>query len=197
MPEAKDAIQKIKSAYVPEDTPPESHLELVISMDDTTLRVRGLAAFLEFIDRVYGRLDPRGLRSYAHRPQEHIRIREVRTGSFELIFAELLAQSDKVTALLIVYILMKNLPDILKSLAQAYKDLEEARFTRKRREILEEQLRKNPDTQKLKSQERQQVAGYLDEILTAEREAISQVGEFTQEHIKYISLHLEGTEPGN
>jgi hypothetical protein len=196
MPEASETIKRIGSAYVPEDTPPESHLELVISLDDTALRVRGLAAFLEFIDRVYGRLDPRGLRSYAHRPQEHIRIREVRPGSFELIFAELLAQSDKVTALLIVYILIKNLPDVLKSLAQAYKDLEEARFTRKRREILEEELRKNPDTQKLKLQECQQVAGYLDEILTAERETISQVGEFTEQHIKYISLHLEQMEPG-
>jgi hypothetical protein len=197
MPEVSETIQRIRSADVHEATPPESRLELVISVDDTALRVRGLAAFLEFIDRVYGRLDPRGLRSYAHRPQEHIRIREVRPGSFELIFAELLAQSDKVTALLIVYILIKNLPDILKSLAQAFKDLEEARFTRKRREILEEELRKNPDTQELKHQERQQVAGYLDEILTAERETISQVSDFTQGHIKYISLHLEEMDPGD
>jgi len=196
MPEASDAFQSIKSAYIPENTPPESRLELVISVDDNALRLRGLAAFLEFIDRVYGRLDPRGLRSYAHRPQEHIRISEVRPGSFELVFAELLAQSDKVTFFLIVYILINSLPEVLKSLAQAYKDLEEARYTRKRREILEQELRKDPKLQKLKPRERQQLTDYLDEILAAESESISQAGEFTEQHVHYVSLRFVDTESG-
>jgi hypothetical protein len=197
MPEASHALQSFKSAYIPEDTSPDSRLELVISVDDSALRVRGLASFLEFIDRVYGRLDPRGLRSYAHRPQEHIRISQIRPGSFELIFAELLAQSDKVTFFLIVYFLINSLPEVLKSLAQAYKDFEEARYTRKRREILEQELRKNPKLQKLKPQEREQLVEYLDEILIAEREALPQAGEFTKRHVHSVFLRIEDNDLSN
>ncbi|MDQ3323042.1 MAG: hypothetical protein M3525_11540 [Acidobacteriota bacterium] len=66
---------------------PSNHLiELSISINDENVNLKDFTAYLSLIDRLYGRLSPTGLRSYALRKNEQLNIAEFRKGSLEIIF---------------------------------------------------------------------------------------------------------------
>ena len=108
------------NSYDPENVPDISPVELHIILDDTELWVRGFANFLELIDGFYGRSDPLGFRSYAHRRADQVEIAEVRRGSLELVISEIIAHTDTVAPVFILYMLLKYLPDFLKSIVSVY-----------------------------------------------------------------------------
>ena len=60
------------AAFVPPDTSPDAVLELVVTVRAENIPTREFAAYLALIDRVYGRLSPEGLRSYAHSRSGHL-----------------------------------------------------------------------------------------------------------------------------
>ena len=103
-------------------------VELQIELDDTGLLVRGFAKYLELIDGFYGRSHPRGFRSYAHLPDEQVEFAEVRPGSLELIISEIVESSQTVAPVVVLYLLLKYLPEFLKSIISTYKDFEEAKY---------------------------------------------------------------------
>ena len=163
-------------------------LELHIVLDDTNLWVRGLANFLELTDRFYGRSDPRGLRSYAHRRDDQIEIAEVRRGSIELVLSEIVAHTDKVAPIFVLYLLLKYLPEFLKSIVSVYKDFEEAKYTKVRREQLEKQMEEDEETQNLAETQRKELVEVLDNIYVAEREALRKTEDFVLSRYRKIKM---------
>lgn len=117
-------LPDLVSAFVPPDAPFDAVLELVITIKGEGIPAREFAAYLSLIDRLYGRLDPDGIRSYAHREQGRLRISEIHKSELEIIFRTLHSHQDAATFIVIAYIL-RCLPNILKAGGEFYKNLAE------------------------------------------------------------------------
>lgn len=167
----------------------EKSVEVQIELDDTELQVRGFANYLELIDRFYGRLYPRGYRSYAHRPDDQVEFAEVRPGSLELVISEILSQTDKVAPVLVLYLLLKYLPDFLKSVVSVYRDFEEAKYLQVRRANLEKQMEDEEQIKNLDQDQRQELVEMIDETYIAERDTIRKSMNFIESRFRAIKLN--------
>lgn len=167
----------------------EKSVEVQIELDDTELQVRGFANYLELIDRFYGRLYPRGYRSYAHRPDDQVEFAEVRPGSLELVISEILSQTDKVAPVLVLYLLLKYLPDFLKSVVSVYRDFEEAKYLQVRRANLEKQMEDEEQIENLNRDQRQELVEIIDETYIAERDTIRKSINFIESRFRAIKLN--------
>src|SRR6185295_11824192 len=79
------SFRGLVSAFVPPGTPRSAILEFVITVDDHDMPTREFAGYLALVDRLYGRLSPGGLRSYAHRDRGRLNIAECRKSELEII----------------------------------------------------------------------------------------------------------------
>ncbi len=177
----------------PDNLPDDTLVELYIVLDDTELWVRGFANYLELIDGFYGRADPRGYRSYAHRPEDQVEIAEVRRGSLELIISELIAHTDTVAPVFILYLLLKYLPDFLKSIVSIYKNFEEAKYLKARRENLQKQMEDDKEIKVLNQDQRQELIEILDGIYVAESDTIRKSVNFVESRFRRIKMHSTGS----
>lgn len=89
----RSAMDDFRGIVVPPDTPATTVLELRIAFSCKEVVARDLAAYLDLIDRVYGRLEEGSLLRYALRRSEHLRIDRIRAGSIELIIQALSTNS--------------------------------------------------------------------------------------------------------
>lgn len=167
----------------------EKSVEVQIELDDTELQVRGFANYLELIDRFYGRSYPRGYRSYAQRPDDQVEFAEVRPGSLELVISEILSQTDKVAPVLVLYLLLKYLPDFLKSVVSVYRDFEEAKYLQVRRANLEKQMEDEEQIENLNRDQRQELVEIIDETYIAERDTIRKSINFIESRFRAIKLN--------
>jgi len=87
------ALRDLRDVYIPADTPEGSFLELSIRIADKDLTIRDLSAFLDLIDRIYGRLSEKGLPSYARKDHGHLQINKLQKGSWELLLQEVITSS--------------------------------------------------------------------------------------------------------
>ena len=165
-------------------------LELVVSIAEVDLNLRDLSGYLDLADRVYGRLVTDGLRSYAQLPSKQIRITEVRSGSFEMVFQEMLANMDKVSATVLVGLLLKYLPAAVESLSAAYKDYQEAQLTKLRREKLRQEMEKDQDLKNLDYHGLDLLVAYLDQTYQSEKRTLPSACRFAEKYVQKISFSL-------
>jgi len=165
-------------------------LELVVSIAEVDLNLRDLSGYLDLADRVYGRLVTDGLRSYAQLPSKQIRITEVRSGSFEMVFQEMLANMDKVSATVLVGLLLKYLPAAFESLSAAYKDYQEAQLTKLRREKLRQEMEKDQDLKNLDYHGLDLLVAYLDQTYQSEKRTLPSACRFAEKYVQKISFSL-------
>lgn len=107
-------------------------VELRIRLRDSNLNVREFAAYLGFLDGVYGRLDPAGYRSYALRSYGQLRIANVEQGSIDLTFLFGLVNDLDAWRLVMMYVMVKVGPamlrgEVAKNWAEAGKAIAETR----------------------------------------------------------------------
>jgi len=165
-------------------------LELVIIVEDHDLSVRGFSELLGFVDRTYGRLSPRGIRSYARREDEQVRISEVRSGSYELIIETLANNTDAVTSLVTISLLVKYLPGALESLAASYRDYEEAKFIREKRKQLRNQIENDEKLKSLDRNKQNQLVRYLDYLYDRDRKHLKSVGKFSKRSVIDVLIRI-------
>jgi hypothetical protein len=166
----------------------DTSVELQIELDNTGLLVRGFSNYLELIDRFYGRLYPRGYRSYAQRPDEQVEFAEVRPGSLELIISEIVASSQTVAPVVVLYLLLKYLPEFLKSIVSTYKDFEEAKYLKVRSTQLEKQMQDEDEIKNLDQDQRQELVKVIDEMYIAEGDTIRKSANFINSRFRTIKL---------
>lgn len=149
--------------------------EIVLSMHFVTedISVRGLSAFFQFIDHIYGRLSEGGLRSYAQRNSDHLRISEVRPGSWEVLLFEALT-SKQSAVLAVIFLALKYLPSGLESLAHAYNELEQGALTRQKRRKIRADIASDEKLASLSPRRQKQVAKLIDELYELERLVVPQ-----------------------
>jgi hypothetical protein len=97
-----------------DDSRDDRDLELSIRFRETNVSVREFAAYLSLLDGVYGRLTPRGYRSYALSQSEHLRIAAIRIGSAELQFIFDVFSSLEIGRCLLMYLVARVGPALIK-----------------------------------------------------------------------------------
>ena len=189
-PFPKTVLEEVEDLLFPSGVPDEGMFELVIILEDRDLSVRGFSELLGFVDRTYGRLSPRGIRSYAKREDEQVRISEVRGGSYELIIETLASNTDAVTSLLVISLLVKYLPGALESLAASFRDYEEARFTREKRKQLRKQIEEDEKLKSLDKNKQNQLVKYLDYLYERDRKHLKNVGKFSKRSVIDVLIRI-------
>ena len=179
----EDALEEVEKLLFPDGLPAESMLELVIILEDRDLSVRGFSELLGFVDRTYGRLSPRGIRSYARREDDQVRIAEVRSGSYELITETLANNTEAVTSLVLISLLVKYLPVALESLAASYREYEEGRLTREKRKVLQKQIEKDEKLNTIDKDRQEELAKYLDALYERDRKHLKNVSNFSKQSV--------------
>jgi hypothetical protein len=186
------ALNRLRNALVPVDVPSDAVIEIIIRIDQTHLNIREFTAYLDFIDRTYGRLTPEGLTSYAHKRWAQLEIASVRSGSVEIVISELVSNSDDVTRLIIIYLLLKYAP----TMATAYRDYEEARFTRERRKQLREQMQEDTEIAALDRELKNQLVRFFDSCYQQEQRRIPRVRRFAGRYVRRVYLQFKRRDDG-
>lgn len=166
-------------------------LQLVVTMDDSNVNVREFAACLAFMDEVYGRLTHRSLDSYVQRREEQLKLTSIRRGSVELIFSEFIANSEKVTALVVLFFLLKYLPSGVRDMASAYHEYQQGAEVRERRNPLREQVRRDVQLAELDRRKQDQLVQLLDGFYKRERRLLLRTRRFSIEHVHRVTLRLK------
>lgn len=115
------------NAFVPPDTPRDAVLELVITIKGNDIPAREFAEYLALIDRIYGRLSPEGLRSYAHRKRGRLQIAEIHKSELEIIFRALQGVVQDAATYIVIFYALKTLSEMIKTNTESYKNWADAR----------------------------------------------------------------------
>jgi hypothetical protein len=187
-----NAIEAVQASVLPSPLPRNAVLELIISLDPTELKARDLASYLSLIDHVYGRLDPRGLLSYAHRKEGHIEISDVRTGSVDMVIAELIEHSPP---LVVVFLALYYLPEALRNLATAFHEYEEGRLTRLRRSQLRDRVRQDAQLAQISDRHKEQIVVLLDTIYVLEQGDLAGAQRLARARVRSVRIRVIPASP--
>jgi hypothetical protein len=112
------AARQLMALLLGERSGADDVLRLTISFPDRDVNVRELAAYLEVIDRFYGRIVEGHLYGYGHKRARQLRITTIDVGSCKLTFAQTLGNSSP-HPLIILYLLLRFLPYVRADAAEA------------------------------------------------------------------------------
>lgn len=184
------AVYDLHQQFIPEDVDPSTSLCLSIVLEGGSLNLRDLAAYLSLIDETYGRLSPSGIHAYSHRPAEQLNIDSVSHGSLELEFFETISNTHSIRALILVFLILKYLPNIIEFLSKAYKNYEEGRLLRERRKMLREQVRTDRDLAALSALRKNQVVELVDTLLVRVHRHLPKASNFARKSVRYVRIKI-------
>lgn len=208
-----DTRSKLELAFTEGHGFERVELDIVLVLDDGSMSVRELSAYLELADRVYGRTFEKGLISYALQPVAQLRISEVRKGSTEFIIADSVLNfvRDTGSSMIALYLFLKYGPAGLKTLSEAVKNIADARKSywdvelikasvekthqeaklakANRRKIIEE-MKMDPLLRDLDEKERAQIRRFLKESEKSEHHLIPSARRFAAHSVKDIVIRL-------
>lgn len=185
----RSAIREMCGAFIPEDEPSDSFIEVSLRLADEGLELRDLSAFLELVDRIYGRLSEKGLQSYARREYGHLQVQEIRRGSWELILHEVIA-SGYSHALILVYLAVKFLPKTIESIATSYNQIEQGRLARQQRKRIRAEMEQDAQLVKLSKERRNQLATLVEALHEKENERLYRATRFARRRLKGVSIQI-------
>jgi len=189
------ALKDLQTAFIPEKTSSDRFLCLSVILDDFSLNLRELAAYLGLIDNTYGKLSPQGIFAYSHRRECQLNIHRLGSSSVELKFVELITNTRNIQALLLIFLMLKYLPGVVESLSTAYKNYEEGRLLRERRKMLRRQIREDPDVKILSRSRKEQLILVIDELLIRGRRFLPKASRFARTYVRRVSFQImPGTE---
>ncbi len=186
-----NAIKALSGTILPHHIPRDSSVQLSIVVDSVAITARDFSSYLKLLDQVYGRLDSEGLPSYAHRKEGHLEIAEVRSGSVELLIKELVGSAEQ---LAILYLVAKYLPTFIRDLLAAYRDYEEARFTRLRKKQLRDEMRQDAELSPISEHYRNQLVDLLDTMFSLQRNELPGAQRFARRQVRKIEITLVDEE---
>jgi hypothetical protein len=117
LPTPRATLVSLRRAVIPEDAPGDALIQLIITVDNSEVKIRQFSAYLSLIDRTYGRLSPQGLASYSHTSYAQLGV-SFQRGSLDIIISELLSHIDSITAIVVLRYLLKYLPTGVKEVAR-------------------------------------------------------------------------------
>jgi hypothetical protein len=181
------ALDDIARSFIPEDASYKETVELVITIEDGNINVREFAAYLSLVDRVYGRLSPRGLNSYAHWETGQLEITEIRKGSIELIISQVISEFRGVAVLIVLWQVLKQLPNVVA----AFKDYQEGMLARQNRKRIKQEMKQEASLQKLKGKRFDELVTLVNNLLTSEHKHLSAPIRFARTRVKFVIIKIK------
>ncbi len=184
------ALNELRAILLPEAQAGD-RLGLIVRTDCCDLPIRDLAAYLQLIDNMYGRLQPSGFRSYVMRPTDYLRVEEVRSGSLELVISEILEAAPPIV---VVWLCLKYCPPAAESLAKAYDSVQQGLLAREKRKQIRQQLDRDEKLATLSQRRRTDLAALAEAVLEKDQALIARAFRFSEEHVVSVSLQVEKTD---
>ena len=184
------ALIDLRNLFIPENTPRNSCLELSIKISDQDLTVRDLSAFLDFIDRIYGRLSEKGIRSYANSEYGHLKISEMKKGSWELLLEEVIT-NGYAHILAIILIAVKYLPPAVESFANAYNQIEQGRLASENRKRIRKEMERDNQLAALGKARLNQLSLLIEYLYQKEEEKLYRTIRFVKTRLIDINVRIK------
>lgn len=189
----KKVSEELVNLFVPESEVPDAVLELALVFDESGVNVRELASYLTFVDKTYGRLTPRGIRSYAQRRDAQIEA-SFRRGSLETVITEVVQNKDLITALVLLRFVLKYLPAGIREVATAYDSYQAGALKRARRKQLRQEVNADEELAPLSKDRKNQLVRFIDDVYQRERERLSRAQRFAIYHVKKLVLRIRSED---
>jgi len=163
---------------------------LSIRIADEDLTIRDLSAFLDLIDRIYGRLSEKGLSSYARKELGHLKINKLQKGSWELLLQEVVT-SGYSHSLIVILLAVKYLPPAIQSLATAYNEVEQGRLASTERKRIKSEMAKDENLSTLSNDRRSQISELVEYLHDKEKKHLHRAIRFTQKRLLSINVRVK------
>jgi len=180
--------------FVPAKVSENDKFELLIRLKGGDISVRQLAAYLNFIDKAYGRLSPKGIINYSRSSKYELKVTEIRHGSLEIVISYLLANHDKISALILVGLSLKYLPGIIKSGLSAYRDYEEGKLAKIRRQQIKEQIKNEKKLSGLKDRQVNQLCHFFDAMYGMDIRNLPKAYKFSKETVIEVEFNFRKSD---
>jgi hypothetical protein len=184
------ALDDLQRLLVPETAASDRLLCLSVILDDSSINLRELAAYLSLIDYIYGSLSPQGIFAYSQQRARQLNVHEFRQGSVELEFVEFISNTQHIQALLLTFLILKYFPGIVESLSTAYKNYEEGRLLRARRKMLRGQISNDLDVEMLSKSRKDQLTLVIDELLVRSWRFLPKASRFARTYVRKIGIRI-------
>jgi len=191
LPVPKRLVGNLLKRFLPEYYTGDDKLELIIRLKGKDISVRQLAAYLTFLDKAYGRLTPKGIAHYARTTKYELRVSEIRHGSIEIVIANLLSDPESIKALIIVGLLLKFMSGTIKSVLSSYRDYEEGRLARARRQQIKEQIKQDKRLAELPDRQVNQLCHLLDLMYGRDIRNLPKAHKFSKETVIEVEFELQ------
>ena len=197
IPKPRNALKELLHLIVPQGMPEDSFIILSINIYEENISIRDLSAFLELIDHVHGRLTPEGLRSYARREYGHLVISRVQKGSWELIIQTALSSIKDCEVLLIIWLVLKYLPQAAQTIARAYNDYEQGRLARENRKRIRMEMEEDEKLRNLPPNRRNDLIALLDILYAKEAGKLTRASRFARKTLSDVHLSVRKNPHNN
>jgi len=186
----RNALEELLHLIFPINISEDSCIELVISIASENISIRDLSAFLELVDHIYGRLTPEGFRSYARRDFGHLKISRIQEGTWELIIETTLSTLKQSGILLIIWLVLKYLPQAFKTTASAYNEYEQGRLARETRKRIKMEMEENENLRKLSPNHRRDLIALIDILYSREAQKLPRVSRFARKALLGVDVKV-------
>lgn len=186
----RNALEELRHLMIPSDTPEDSLIELVISISNDNIILRDLSAFLELIDHVHGRLTSEGLRSYARREHGHLRISRVQHGSWQFIIETTLSYIRQTEVILIIWLVLKYLPQAVQTIASAYNEYQQGKLARENRKRIRIEMEEHENLRNLSPTRRRELVALIDILYAREAEKLPRAIRFSRKSLLDVDVRI-------
>lgn len=189
---SKSSIRVIANLILPEmdQAPVDGHLSLVVSISGKDIVARDFSAFLELLDRIYGRSNG-NFRSYSLRQSGHFKFARCQQGSWELIAEQALGVASGSSPLVVMWLVLKYLPSAVHSVSSAYNQVEQGLLARASRQRIREEIRRGGEgLEKLTPSQRAEVARMVESISQQEASVMPRVRRFMTESFIDVRISI-------
>jgi hypothetical protein len=172
-------------------------IELSIQMNDKELNVKELSSYLDLIYRIDGQLSEYGYSRYVHNPSMQIEIDQIRFGSW-IIVIERFLKSIEGEKLVILFLGLKYLPLVVKTIADSFEryyeimnkreDYIEKKDSRRKRKEIDKLLANEDGFAKLDKKERKKLVLIIEGLFDNNKGKIVAASRFAQKSIKDIRI---------
>jgi len=170
--------------------PNDGSLNLAIRISAENIVARDFSAFLDLLDRIYGR-SRRDFRSYSLRKNDHFEFVRCKHGSWELIAEQALGVATSSSPLIVMWLALKYLPSAVLSVSSAYNQYEQGRLARISRQKIREEMRRMGDLDKLTSSQRAEIARMVERISQQEALIMPRVRRFMAKSFIGVRIFID------
>jgi hypothetical protein len=181
-------------------------IELRVVIPSEDVNVKELCSFFSLVYRIDGTLSTEGIRSYSHNRIEQIKFSELKFGSAEFNFQEILA-SAHAERLLLIWMFLKYIPVVVNAFLSAgeqmlgvqlkYEELVEKREKRRVRKALRELLADDLAEIQINKRTKEKLVIILGELYSQNIKDLPAASRFIRNYVKTLNISVKAKRDKN